>query len=158
MPPPGRCGKGMAQPQGFFPSSSSSQGWQCRSVPTSNLPYSATVSFLMHLPTCTREHREMGHEAGMPPAPPEPPCRAPHSHRQAGEGAIAEEQVSRGEGSDAKLLHELLLAAQHPPHCNVLVLQHVQGHLQAPGSDMDSPAPPGMEQSCSVPWVTFGTG
>lgn len=74
----------------------------------------------------------MGHEAGIPP---EPLCCVPHSHRQAGEGAIAEEQVSRGEGSDAKLLHELLLAAQHPPHSNVLVLQHVQGHLQAPGSD-----------------------
>lgn len=55
-----------------------------------------------------------------------------HSHRQAGEGAIAEEQISRGEGGDAKLFHELLLTAQHPPHRNILILQHVQGHLQAP--------------------------
>lgn len=73
----------------------------------------------------------MGHKPGTPPGSPDAPQHhILHSHGQAGEGAIAEEQVAGGEGADAKLLHELLLTAQHPPHCHVLVLQHVQCHLQ----------------------------
>lgn len=73
----------------------------------------------------------MGHKPGTPPGSPDgPQPHVLHSHGQAGEGAVAEEQVAGGEGADAKLLHELLLTAQHPPHCHVLVLQHVQCHLQ----------------------------
>jgi len=59
------------------------------------------------------------------------PARAPDSHGQAGEGAVAEQQVGGGEGGDTKLLHQLLLAAQHPPHRHVLILQQVQGYLRA---------------------------
>lgn len=107
------------------PSARARQGWQPHSVLTgslllpTSLPDPATVSFLMNFPT-----KETPTRVQKPT-----PCVL-HSHGQAGEGAIAEEQVGRGEGGDAKLLHKLLLAAQYPPHGHILVLQHVQCHLQ----------------------------
>lgn len=101
----------------------------------------------------------MGHKPGTPLGSPDPPPCVPHSHGQAGEGAIADEQVAGREGGDAKFLHELLLAAQHPPHRHVLVLQHVQRHLQAQqpgGSGRDGgvtepPAPRGTQQGYLAP-------
>lgn len=125
--------------------------------PPTSLPCSATVSFPMHLfPQVEGSPERWGRRLAFPQHPQRHPAVPPHSHRQAGEGAIAEEQVRRGEGSDAELLHELLLAAQHPPHRNVLVLQHVQGHLQAPRSGGGAEGIPQPHQG--VPCVTSGTG
>lgn len=163
MPLPCRCGKGMAQSQGFFPFFQLQPGlavqFSAHQQPPTSLPCSAAVSFLMHLfPQVQRSTERWGTRL----ASPQSHSAVSHTHTGRREKEpLRKSRYPEGKEvtpnfftSSSSLLSTLLTAMFS--YCSMSrATCKPQGQT---GGQRDSPAPAGRQQSCSVPCVTFSTG